>query len=370
MAIALNALDPDKYGQVVTNDGIISYQPGTGGLGTIPNPTPAHDTRIGEIASYTSEGQQAQAAHAVTKNNSKKEGQQLFNMSAAAAIPAGGNGTNQALANRDASALGQKVAETAPYAPAVRPVPQPTTDTDISALTDKLLAQQEAERAKFERRRMADRISRMGFALGNLVGAGGGKTDASAITLDDGTKQVGEYRKDMDEINKENQAAYQRALEQIYRKEDQDYKNSEALFKREQADIDNKREDRVADAQIAAYNASAAQRNAAADANTMKAEAYVEKLASDLEKNKKYGDAAIARAAATALRAGAYAEYTRLMGQLKSNGVIKTEEVTDEYGKTKTKKVTTTPVTSGNTGSTAGGGKKTAYGNGGKKKSY
>ena len=96
---------------------------------------------------------------------------------------------------------------------------------DIRALTDRLAAQQEAERTKFERRRMADRISRMGFALGNLVGAGGGKTDASAITLDDGTKQVGEYRKDMEEINKENEAAYKRALELIYRKEDQDYKD-------------------------------------------------------------------------------------------------------------------------------------------------
>lgn len=220
----LKALDP-KYGQTVINDGIISYQPGTGGLETKPNPTPVHNTRIGEEASYTSEGQMAQAAHAVTKNNSKKIGQQLFNMSAAAAIPAGGNGTNQALSNRGTSALGQRVADTAPYAPAVRPAPQPTYDTDIKALTDNLVAQQEAERARFERKRMADRISRMGFALGNLIGAGGGNTDASAITLDDGTKTVGEYRKDMDEINKQNQAAYQRALEQIYHNEEQDYKD-------------------------------------------------------------------------------------------------------------------------------------------------
>lgn len=221
----LKALDP-KYGQTVINDGIISYQPGTGGLSTKPNPTPVHDTRIGEEASYTSEGQMAQAAHAVTKNNSKKIGQQLFNMSAAAAIPSGGNGTNQALSNRGTSALGQRVADTAPYAPAVKPAPQPTYNADIKALTDNLVAQQEAERARFERKRMADRISRMGFALGNLIGAGGGNTDASAITLDDGTKTVGEYRKDMDEINKQNQAAYQRALDMIYRKEDQDYKNA------------------------------------------------------------------------------------------------------------------------------------------------
>lgn len=102
-------------------------------------------------------------------------------------------------------------------------VPQSPATIDVNTLTDRLLAQQEAERARFERRRMADRISRMGFALGNLVGAGGGKTDASAITLDDGTKQVGEYRKDMDDINKQNEAAYKRALELIYRKEDQDY---------------------------------------------------------------------------------------------------------------------------------------------------
>lgn len=118
---------------------------------------------------------------------------------------------------------------------------------DIRALTDRLAAQQEAERAKFERRRMADRISRMGFALGNLVGAGGGKTDASAITLDDGTKTVGEYRKDMEDINKENQAAYQRALELIYRKEDQDYKervheaNVENAKAKLAADIEDKK---------------------------------------------------------------------------------------------------------------------------------
>lgn len=221
----LKALDP-KYGQTVINDGIISYQPGTGGLDYIKQPIAPANSRLPEENSYSTEDQMAQAVRGETKNRTNKIGQQLFNMSAAAAIPAGGNGTNQALSNRGTSALGQRVADTAPYAPAVRPAPQPTYDTDIKALTDNLVAQQEAERARFERKRMADRISRMGFALGNLIGAGGGNTDASAITLDDGTKQVNEYRKDMDEINKQNQAAYQRALDMIYRKEDQDYKNA------------------------------------------------------------------------------------------------------------------------------------------------
>ena len=224
MAIKLNQLDTDKYGQVVNKDGIISYQPGTGGLGTIPEPTPAPNTRVGEIASYTSPGQQAQAVHAVTKNNAKKAGTQLFNMEKDAGMTAAGNGTATLLDKKGHGTTAKVMQNATPNTTVATPITQDNGNYDIGELTDKLTQQQEAERAKFERKRMSDRIARMGFALGNLVGAKGGTTDASAITLDDGTKQVNEYRKDMEEINKQNMDAYQRALNLIYHGEEQDLK--------------------------------------------------------------------------------------------------------------------------------------------------
>lgn len=353
MAILLNALKERN----------VSFDPS----GYNPSPVAASKTRAGEIPNYSTEVQLEKAASAVGKNNTKAQNLENENNGMVGGVlPVTGIGTDEPLRFGNQVDIGdvanqvinEKVADSkrAPSVPTAT-----STEVDIQKLTDKLRADQEAERAKFERKRMADRISRMGFALGNLIGAKGGTTDASAITLDDGTKQVGEYRKDMEDINKQNMDAYQRALEQIYRKEDQDYKNAVFKDKQEQTKIDNERKDKVAEAQIEASKALATQRNATADANTIKAQAYVEELASRLEKNKKYGDAAMARAAASALRAGAYAEYTRLMGELKANGAIQIEEVTDESGNKKVKKVTKTP------NSSSSGGKKTAYGKNGKK---
>lgn len=223
-------------------------------LGYNPNAMPASDTNLRKTEAL-SEGQRLQQNDAIVQNNTKEANyENAKNGMVGGVLPVtnvGGDGplvigqanpdlgkiADEALEER----LNREPEQVEPITPQSASIPisankdayqdAESSDAsaeekplDIRALTDRLAAQQEAERAKFERRRMADRISRMGFALGNLVGAGGGKTDASAITLDDGTKTVGEYRKDMEDINKQNEAAYKRALELIYRKEDQDYK--------------------------------------------------------------------------------------------------------------------------------------------------
>lgn len=218
MAILLNALKERN----------LSFDPS----GYNPSPVAASKTRAGEIPNYSTEVQLEKAASAVGKNNAKAQNlENEKNGMVGGVLPVTGIGTDEPLRFGNQVDIGdvanqvinEKVADSkrTPSVPTATP-----TEVDIQKLTDKLRADQEAERAKFERKRMADRISRMGFALGNLIGAKGGSTDASAITLDDGTKTVNEYRKDMEDINKENQAAYQRALDLIYRKEDQDYKNA------------------------------------------------------------------------------------------------------------------------------------------------
>jgi hypothetical protein len=343
-------------------------------LGYNQNAMPASDTNLRKTEAL-SEGQRLQQNDAIVQNNTKEANyENAKNGMTGGVLPVmnvGGDGplvigqvnpdlgkvADEALEER----LNRKPEQVEPITPQSASIPisankeayqdaAPSDASveekplDIRALTDRLAAQQEAERAKFERRRMADRISRMGFALGNLVGAGGGKTDASAITLDDGTKQVGEYRKDMEEINKENQAAYQRALEQIYRKEDQDYKDRslEASVKKAEEALEETKEHHREMEKIAQGNQEEKVRS-----NKVKEDQAQQKIDADI-KNK---ETALAQKWASLSIQQQNAELRKLNSELQKAGKTYVYE-RDSKGRIIKKEVIQNPTGTGSQGST------------------
>jgi len=101
----------------------------------------------------------------------------------------------------------------------------PPTDTsdgrpDVYQIAENLRQKQEAARKRYEQQRQQQAYSRLGFALGQLLGA---RSGSRASTLTDQT--ASDVRRSYEDMIRENEDAYKRAVENINRQYDQDYKS-------------------------------------------------------------------------------------------------------------------------------------------------
>lgn len=191
-------------------------------LGYNPNPVNAADTRVGEITNYQSPAQQQQAVAAVTKNNTKDMAHQAENdptqnptaLNRKLQVPMDFSfqGSRSALAQPRFALNMNQPAEPAETAATARP--------DVYQIAENLRQKQEAARKRYEQQRQQQAYSRLGFALGQLFGA---RSGSRASTITDQT--ASDVRRSYEDMIKENEDAYKRAVENINRQYDQDYKS-------------------------------------------------------------------------------------------------------------------------------------------------
>ena len=193
-------------------------------LGYNPNPVNAADTRVGEITNYQSPAQQQQAVAAVTKNNTKDMAHQ------AEADPTQNlTGLNRPMpqALRQPINIGFRTPVSTTTQPRLQlnmgqTSPTATSDgrPDVYQIAEDLRQKQEAARKRYEQQRQQQAYSRLGFALGQLLGA---RSGSRASTITDQT--ASDVRRSYEDMIKENEDAYKRAIENINRQYDQDYKS-------------------------------------------------------------------------------------------------------------------------------------------------
>lgn len=191
-------------------------------LGYNPNPVNAADTRVGEITNYQSPAQQQQAVAAVTKNNTKSMAHQAENdptqnltaLNRKPQVPMdfSFHGSRRALAQPRFALNMNQPAEPAEPAATARP--------DVYQIAENLRQKQEAARKRYEQQRQQQAYSRLGFALGQLFGA---RSGSRASTITDQT--ASDVRRSYEDMIRENEDAYKRAVENINRQYDQDYKS-------------------------------------------------------------------------------------------------------------------------------------------------
>lgn len=193
-------------------------------LGYNPNPVNAADTRVGEITNYQSPAQQQQAVAAVTKNNTKDMAHQAENDPTQNLT-----GLNRPMPQALSRPI--NIGFRTPASTTTRPglqlnlgqtPPTATSDErpDVYQMAENLRQQQEAARKRYEQQRQQQAYSRLGFALGQLLGA---RSGSRASTLTDQT--ASDVRRSYEDMIKENEDAYKRAVENINRQHDQDYKS-------------------------------------------------------------------------------------------------------------------------------------------------
>lgn len=193
-------------------------------LGYNPNPVNAADTRVGEITNYQSPAQQQQAVAAVTKNNTKDMAHQ------AEADPTQNlTGLNRPMpqALRQPINIGFRTPASTTTRPGLQlnlsqtpPTAASDERPDVYQIAEDLRQKQEAARKRYEQQRQQQAYSRLGFALGQLLGA---RSGSRASTLTDQT--ASDVRRSYEDMIKENEDAYKRAIENINRQYDQDYKS-------------------------------------------------------------------------------------------------------------------------------------------------
>lgn len=209
-------------------------------LGYNPNPVNAADTRVGEITNYQSPAQQQQAVAAVTKNNTKDMAHQAENDPTQNLT-----GLNRPMpqALRQPINIGFRTPASTTTQPGFQlnlgqTSPTATSDgrPDVYQIAEDLRQKQEAARKRYEQQRQQQAYSRLGFALGQLLGA---RSGSRASTITDQT--ASDVKRSYEDMIKENEDAYKRAVENINRQYDQDYK-SQALSETIRHDAETERQ--------------------------------------------------------------------------------------------------------------------------------